>query len=61
MVAIARVSAASQIWTAYNRSLEARPLVTKCMTSLTGFAIGDTLAQVQRSAVTDTRASTLGH
>ncbi len=25
---------------------QARPLLTKCMTSLTGFAIGDTLAQV---------------
>ncbi len=32
--------------------LQARPLLTKCMTSLTGFAIGDTLAQVRSPSST---------
>jgi len=34
------------IWTAYNDALENTPLVAKCGTSFTGFAIGDLLAQL---------------
>eukprot|EP00741_Cyanophora_paradoxa_P010849 tig00020544_g10488.t1 len=34
-----------KIWAAYNQSLETRPLLTKAMTSFTGFALGDILAQ----------------
>lgn len=33
------------LWTRYNALLEAQPLLTKALTSLTGFTIGDILAQ----------------
>ena len=35
----------SGIWAKYNAMLEAQPLLTKALTSLTGFTIGDILAQ----------------
>lgn len=35
----------SAIWTKYNQLLEKQPLLTKALTSLTGFTIGDILAQ----------------
>ncbi len=35
----------SGIWAKYNALLEAQPLLTKALTSLTGFTIGDILAQ----------------
>lgn len=33
-------------WAAYNDALDKKPLVTKAMTSLVGWALGDLLAQV---------------
>lgn len=33
------------IWARYNALLEAQPLLTKALTSLTGFTVGDILAQ----------------
>ncbi len=33
-------------WAAYNDSLDSHPLITKAMTSLVGWALGDFLAQV---------------
>jgi len=33
-------------WAAYNESLDKKPLITKALTSLTGFALGDAIAQV---------------
>lgn len=35
----------SAIWAKYNALLEAQPLLTKALTSLTGFTLGDILAQ----------------
>lgn len=35
----------SGLWARYNAMLEAQPLLTKALTSLTGFTIGDILAQ----------------
>jgi len=35
----------SGIWSRYNKMLEAQPLLTKALTSLTGFTLGDVLAQ----------------
>jgi protein Mpv17 len=35
----------SGLWARYNKLLEAQPLLTKCLTSLTGFTAGDVLAQ----------------
>jgi protein Mpv17 len=35
----------SAIWSKYNALLEAQPLLTKALTSLTGFTLGDILAQ----------------
>ena len=35
----------SGLWARYNKLLEAQPLLTKCLTSLTGFTVGDVLAQ----------------
>ena len=34
-------------WAAYNDALDKKPLVTKAMTSLVGWALGDLLAQVR--------------
>ena len=34
-------------WAAYNEALDKKPLVTKAMTSLVGWALGDLLAQVR--------------
>lgn len=36
----------SAIWARYNKMLEAQPLLTKALTSLTGFTAGDILAQL---------------
>jgi protein Mpv17 len=36
----------SAIWARYNAMLEAQPLFTKALTSLTGFTVGDILAQL---------------
>jgi hypothetical protein len=33
-------------WAAYNEALDKKPLITKAMTSLVGWALGDVLAQV---------------
>lgn len=33
------------LWARYNMLLEAQPLLTKALTSLTGFTAGDVLAQ----------------
>ena len=33
-------------WAAYNQALDEKPLITKAMTSLVGWALGDLLAQV---------------
>lgn len=33
------------LWNAYNQSLESNPLITKAMTSLVGFLLGDLIAQ----------------
>ncbi len=41
---------ASRIWALYNASLDSRPLLTKSLTSVSGFIIGDTLAQVYAGA-----------
>lgn len=35
-------------WAAYNQALDDKPLITKAMTSLVGWALGDLLAQVGR-------------
>jgi protein Mpv17 len=35
----------SGLWAKYNKLLEAQPLLTKALTSLTGFTLGDVLAQ----------------
>jgi protein Mpv17 len=35
----------SFLWSKYNKLLEAQPLLTKALTSLTGFSLGDALAQ----------------
>ena len=35
----------SGLWARYNKLLEAQPLLTKALTSLTGFTLGDILAQ----------------
>ena len=35
-------------WAAYNESLEKKPLLTKALTSLAGWALGDLLAQVSK-------------
>ena len=35
----------SGLWARYNKLLEAQPLLTKALTSLTGFTLGDVLAQ----------------
>lgn len=35
----------SGIWARYNKLLEAQPILTKALTSLTGFTLGDVLAQ----------------
>ena len=35
----------SMLWARYNAMLEAQPLLTKALTSLTGFTVGDVLAQ----------------
>jgi len=35
----------SGLWARYNAMLEAQPLLTKALTSLTGFTVGDILAQ----------------
>lgn len=35
-------------WAAYNDALDKKPLLTKAMTSLVGWALGDLLAQVRR-------------
>mmetsp|Transcript_31323 Transcript_31323/g.47366 ORF Transcript_31323/g.47366 Transcript_31323/m.47366 type:complete len:186 (+) Transcript_31323:283-840(+) len=35
----------SKVWAAYNRLLESQPLLTKALTSFTGFTLGDILAQ----------------
>lgn len=35
----------SGVWARYNKLLEAQPLLTKALTSLTGFTLGDVLAQ----------------
>ena len=35
----------SGIWAKYNKLLEAQPLLTKALTSFTGFTVGDILAQ----------------
>lgn len=34
-------------WAAYNEALDKKPLITKAMTSLVGWALGDILVQVQ--------------
>ncbi len=34
-------------WAAYNEALDKKPLITKAMTSLVGWALGDLLAQVR--------------
>jgi hypothetical protein len=34
-------------WAAYNRALDDKPLITKAMTSLVGWGLGDFLAQVR--------------
>ncbi len=39
------------IWAAYNRALTARPVLVKALTSLTGFTVGDILAQKVRYSV----------
>lgn len=38
-------------WAAYNDALDKKPLITKAMTSLVGWALGDLLAQVCFSCV----------
>ena len=35
-------------WAAYNDALDKKPLITKAMTSLVGWALGDALAQVRK-------------
>lgn len=35
----------SRVWAAYNAALEKNPLLVKALTSLTGFTVGDVLAQ----------------
>jgi hypothetical protein len=35
-------------WAAYNDALDKKPLITKAMTSLVGWALGDLLAQVNK-------------
>ena len=36
-------------WAAYNQALDDKPLITKAMTSLVGWALGDALAQVRKN------------
>lgn len=38
-------------WAAYNDALDKKPLITKAMTSLVGWALGDLLAQVRFDTV----------
>lgn len=44
-------------WAAYNDALDKKPLVTKALTSLVGWALGDLLAQVR--LVVDSNAISL--
>jgi len=44
-------------WAAYNEALDKKPLITKAMTSLVGWALGDLLAQVRSD--TSRRGSSL--
>lgn len=37
-------------WAAYNEALDNKPLITKAMTSLVGWALGDFLAQVRTTS-----------
>jgi hypothetical protein len=48
-------------WAAYNDALDKKPLLTKALTSLVGWALGDLLAQVRalRSAVCGLRSGLL--
>jgi protein Mpv17 len=45
-----------QLWSAYERQLDAQPVLTKACTSLVGFAVGDVIAQtlVEGAEVIDT-------
>ena len=38
-------------WAAYNDALDNKPLITKAMTSLVGWALGDFLAQVRTTPI----------
>ena len=40
-----RGGGATELWDAYNTALEETPLIAKCSTSLTGFAIADGMTQ----------------
>jgi len=42
-------------WAAYNDALDKKPLITKAMTSLVGWALGDFLAQVRISVLYNSR------
>ena len=44
-------SVGSKLWQSYNHSLATNPLVTKCFTSFSGFIIGDSIAQLATSPV----------
>jgi len=51
-------------WAAYTEALDKKPLFTKAMTSLVGWALGDFLAQVRVCGLETTvpaRTGTLGH
>ena len=37
---------AGRLWAAYTRQLDVRPVLTKSLTSFTGFVVGDAIAQV---------------
>lgn len=39
-------SVGSKLWSSYNQSLAASPLLTKSFTSFTGFVLGDGIAQL---------------
>lgn len=44
-------------WTAYNHALQARPLATKSVTSVIGFALGDLIAQLATANASSQRSS----
>ena len=46
-------------WAAYNKSLDEKPLITKAITSLVGWFLGDLVTQVRIRAATSNSSAAL--